>query len=228
MSSDFRRHRSSGVFGFKEAPFRSRRKVFCVCGQSPVFSQSRGGRKVSPSISSGTAPIIAVSNSPLPGEAGCLLKRSASAFRHPHRLPAQRTIKLLRLLAVLQPSFHHFSRLIVKDRGLLKPRMKITAYNQHDVGSFVEPWPFRNCQLTLRSSQRRYAIKRGFCFAKRSKTAVEGSLARRQRPRRVGEFSLGPRLPRPALVASFCDRAGKVKVKFPAWSLQKCAETRGR
>ncbi|HEY6765054.1 MAG TPA: hypothetical protein VI386_09795, partial [Candidatus Sulfotelmatobacter sp.] len=36
---------------------------------------------------------------------------------------------------------------IVKDRGLLKPRMKITAYNQHDVGSFVEPWPFATTNL---------------------------------------------------------------------------------
>ncbi|HEY6765289.1 MAG TPA: hypothetical protein VI386_10985, partial [Candidatus Sulfotelmatobacter sp.] len=35
----------------------------------------------------------------------------------------------------------------VKDRGLLKPRMKITAYNQHDVGSFVEPWPFATTNL---------------------------------------------------------------------------------
>ena len=32
--------------------------------------------------------------------------------------------------------------------------------NTADVGSFVEPWPLRNYQLTLRSSQRRYAIKR--------------------------------------------------------------------
>jgi glucokinase len=33
-----------------------------------------------------------------------------------------------------------FSRSFVKDRDLLKPRVKITAYNQHDVGSFFEPW----------------------------------------------------------------------------------------
>ena len=37
------------------------------------------------------------------------------------------------------------------------------AYNQHDVGSFVEPWPFRNYQLTPPSSQRRYPIKRSTC-----------------------------------------------------------------
>jgi len=40
------------------------------------------GRKVSPSISSVTAPTIAASNSLLLREAGCLVKRSAHASRH--------------------------------------------------------------------------------------------------------------------------------------------------
>src|SRR5579862_4021623 len=35
-----------------------------------------------------------------------------------------------------QPPLLDLSALIVKDRDLLKPRMKITTYNQHDVGSF--------------------------------------------------------------------------------------------
>jgi uncharacterized repeat protein (TIGR03803 family) len=39
-----------------------------------------------------------------------------------------------------QPFFLGLSRSFVKDRDLLQPRMKITDYNQHDVGSFVEPW----------------------------------------------------------------------------------------
>src|ERR1700685_626517 len=51
----------------------------CVFDQSPVFSQSGGGRKVSPLISSATTATIAASNSPLFGEAGGLLKRSADA-----------------------------------------------------------------------------------------------------------------------------------------------------
>src|SRR4029077_1468175 len=62
----------------------------------------------------------------------------AGLHPHAHLLPGQRTIKLLGLGAVGQPSFFISSRLIVKDRDLLKSRMKITAYNQHDVGSFSE------------------------------------------------------------------------------------------
>src|SRR5439155_9039717 len=54
---------------------------FCVFDQRLVLSQSRGGRKVSPSISSVRAPTIAASNSPLIGEAGCLLKPSVSVYR---------------------------------------------------------------------------------------------------------------------------------------------------
>ncbi len=55
------------------------------------------------------------------------------ASLHPHQyvLARQRLVKLLRLRAVLQPLLLHLSRSIVKDRDLLKPRMKITAYNQH-------------------------------------------------------------------------------------------------
>src|SRR5579863_10267434 len=102
----------------------------------------------------------------------------ASLHPHSHRLPAQRTIKLLRLLAVQQAPFRNFSRLVVKDRDLLKPRMKITAYNQHDVGSFSSLGRLRSFQLTPRSSQRRYPIKRSECCAKRSTHAVEGSLLR--------------------------------------------------
>src|SRR5438445_11594976 len=62
----------------------------------------------------------------------------AGLHPHAHLLPGQQTIKLLGLGAVAQPSFFISSRLIVKDRDLLKSRMKITAYNQHDVGSFSE------------------------------------------------------------------------------------------
>jgi hypothetical protein len=55
------------------------------------------------------------------------------ASLHPYQnfLARQTAIKLLRLRAVLQPLLSNLSRSIVKDRDLLKPRMKITAYNQH-------------------------------------------------------------------------------------------------
>src|SRR4029077_1240720 len=66
----------------------------------------------------------------------------AGLHPHPHFLPGQRTIKLFGLGPVAQPSFFISSRLIVKDRDLLKSRMKITAYNQHDVGSFSESLGF--------------------------------------------------------------------------------------
>ena len=51
----------------------------------------------------------------------------AGLHPHPHLLPGQRTVKLLSLGAVAQPAFFISSRLIVKDRDLLKSRMKITA-----------------------------------------------------------------------------------------------------
>jgi hypothetical protein len=60
----------------------------------------------------------------------------AGLHPYPHLLPRQRAIKLFRLLAVLQSFLLNLSRSVVKDRDLLKPWMKITAYNQHDVGSF--------------------------------------------------------------------------------------------
>ncbi|MGB6474993.1 MAG: hypothetical protein WBF04_13130, partial [Candidatus Sulfotelmatobacter sp.] len=41
-----------------------------------------------------------------------------------------------------------------------KTRMKITAYNQHDVGSSHEPWSSSSHTNLLATSQRRYAIKR--------------------------------------------------------------------
>jgi hypothetical protein len=63
--------------------------------------------------------------------------RIVPASLHPHSnfLARYIPIKLLRFSAVLQSFLLHLSRSIVKDRDLLKPRMKITAYNQHDVGS---------------------------------------------------------------------------------------------
>jgi len=45
----------------------------------------------------------------------------------PHLLARLRPVKLLRLRAMLQPLFLHLSAYVVKDRDLLKPRMKITA-----------------------------------------------------------------------------------------------------
>jgi len=51
----------------------------------------------------------------------------------------------------------------------LKPRVKVTTYNQHRVGSFPEPLVFCKLRVLGRSSQRRYEIKsarggRGICF----------------------------------------------------------------
>src|ERR1700745_1000521 len=66
----------------------------------------------------------------------------AGLHPHPHFLPGQRTIKLFGLGPLAQPSVFTSSRLIVKDRDRLKSRMKITAYNQHDVGSFSESLGF--------------------------------------------------------------------------------------
>src|SRR5882724_2716261 len=74
----------------------------------------------------------------------------ASFHPHSNLLPRQRTVKLLRLLAVTQPFFLILPGLIVKDRDLLKSRMKITAYNQHDVGSFsVSLWSFSQATNVL-------------------------------------------------------------------------------
>ena len=78
---------------------------------------------------------------------------------HPHLLPRQRPVKLLRFRTVLQPLFLYFACSVVKDRDLLKPRMKITAYNQQD-GSSHEPWSCSSLTNLLKMGQRRYAIKR--------------------------------------------------------------------
>ena len=69
---------------------------------------------------------------------------------------------------MLQPLFFYLSPSIVKDRDLLKPRMKITAYNQHDVGSSHEPWSCSSHTTLLATSQRRYAIKRSGMFRLRN------------------------------------------------------------
>src|SRR5881396_365989 len=72
----------------------------------------------------------------------------ASLHPYANGLPRQRTVKLLRFFAMTQPFFLILPSLIVKDRDLLKPRMKITAYNQHDVGSFsVSLWSSRSYLL---------------------------------------------------------------------------------
>ena len=68
----------------------------------------------------------------------------ASLHPHPYFLPRQSRVKLFRFLAVTQTFFLILSRSLVKDRDLLKPRMKITAYNQHDVGSFSSLGRFRS------------------------------------------------------------------------------------
>src|SRR5271166_3626857 len=86
---------------------------------------------------------------------------SAGFHPHPHRLPRQRAVKLFRFLAVPQPPSLFLPSLIVKDRDLLKTRMKITAYNQHDVGSSLEPWSCSSQpNLLAAMGQRRYAINR--------------------------------------------------------------------
>jgi len=55
VSSAFRQQFSAGVLGFNQAPFRSLGKAFDFAIRPKlVLSQSRGGRKVSPSISSGS------------------------------------------------------------------------------------------------------------------------------------------------------------------------------
>src|SRR5579862_2189454 len=68
-----------------------------------------------------------------------------------------------------QPPLLDLSALIVKDRDLLKPRMKITTYNQHDVGSFSSLGLFlanqstRTCEPTSlcnQGAQRRGTLAR--------------------------------------------------------------------
>jgi hypothetical protein len=59
---------------------------------------------------------------------------------------------------------------IVKDRDVLIPRMKITAYNnQHDVGSSHEPWSCSShTNLLAATGQRRYAINSAAFFPPKS------------------------------------------------------------
>src|SRR5205807_3092924 len=109
---------------------------------------------------------------------------------HAHLLPGQRTIKLLGLGAVAQPSFFISSRLIVKDRDLLKSRMKITAYNQHDVGSFSEsPGLVRSYHRTRRD---RANVVMQSSAARRTPSGVEGPLTCSRRDDLRELFEHGP------------------------------------
>src|ERR1700674_1727132 len=63
-------------------------------------------------------------------------RRSAGFHPHPHRLSRQAAVKLLRLPAVLQSALTPLPSFRIHKSNLLKPRMKITAYNPH-VGSFL-------------------------------------------------------------------------------------------
>src|SRR6202043_3438316 len=96
----------------------------------------------------------------------------ASLHPHPHRQPRQFAVKPLRLIAVLQTLLLHLSRSVVKDRDLLKTRMKITAYNQHDVGSSHEPWSV--------SSQPIYSLRR-------ANVVIQSSAAESQRSEDAAE-----------------------------------------
>jgi hypothetical protein len=62
-------------------------------------------------------------------------RRPARFHAHSHRLSRQAAVKPLRFPAMLQPALPPLSSFRVDKRNLLKPRMKITAYNPH-VGSF--------------------------------------------------------------------------------------------
>ncbi|HKW17756.1 MAG TPA: hypothetical protein VJO35_09635, partial [Terriglobales bacterium] len=52
---------------------------------------------------------------------------------------------------------------------LLKPRMKITTYNQHDVGSFAEPWSISQLPtysaIEPTSLCNQTALAGGICFS---------------------------------------------------------------
>src|SRR6266568_1321073 len=82
-ATPLRRREERILIFLSPAPLGLLLPLLFACRPRLVFSQSRGGRKVSPSISSVRAPTIAASNSPLIGEAGCLLKRPVSVFRPP-------------------------------------------------------------------------------------------------------------------------------------------------
>src|SRR5580700_6194189 len=61
---------------------------------------------------------------------------------------------------MLQPFLFDLSRSIVKDRDLLKPRMKITPYNQHWRWLLSRALVCSSHTNLLATSQRRYAINR--------------------------------------------------------------------
>src|SRR4029077_1281894 len=112
----------------------------------------------------------------------------AGLHPHAHLLPGQRTIKLLGLGAVAQPSFFISSRLIVKDRDLLKSRMKITAYNQHDVGSFSESLGLvrsyhrtrrDRANVVMQSSEARNLDRARICRLRNRARVSGGKLAKR-------------------------------------------------
>jgi hypothetical protein len=61
---------------------------------------------------------------------------------------------------IAQTKLHCHSGLVVKDRDRLKTRMKITAYNQHAVGSFSPALVcFVTTNLLAAMSPRGYAVK---------------------------------------------------------------------
>src|SRR5437667_2124074 len=97
-ATPLRRREERILIFLSPAPLGLLLPLLFACRPRLGFSQSRGGRKVSPSISSVRAPTIAASNSPLIGEAGCLLKRSVSVFRPPNDSgsPAQRPCTVAR------------------------------------------------------------------------------------------------------------------------------------
>src|SRR5260370_35572963 len=57
-----------------------------------------------------------------------------------HTAVQNRLLNLFRCGRVPKTPFSVLVNRVGKDRDLLKARMKTTAYNQHDVGSFSEPW----------------------------------------------------------------------------------------
>ena len=62
-------------------------------------------------------------------------RRPAGFHPHSHHLARQAAVKLFRFPAVLQSPLTPFPSFRIHKRNLLKPRVKITAYNPH-VGSF--------------------------------------------------------------------------------------------
>src|SRR5579859_1748264 len=87
--------------------------------------------------------------------------RVAASFHPCQHLPtSQLSIKLLRLLLVCQPDLSYLPGVAIQHRDLLKSRMKIAAYNHHDVGSFLRASSTHNDNLPARPSQRRHEIKR--------------------------------------------------------------------